>query len=364
MTNPNLQASIVSFLTEKYPQVSIDMTTPITNFVVEPTHGPLQFYIDTFVALLEDGLNLVMPDSVFDDLVLSAPTGLPLTLGQAMPYLVQMISTDSVESVDVEVADASSSEVVVDHVAEFADTQIEFPKFPTLDLVIEEPVSTEPVSSQPASAWPFPIDLPAPEVPEVQVQPEDGEVVSSSATTTGRISSAQAWPFAIHSDPVHVLSNPDEAVSTNTYVVATENSSQEAEVNSDSVEQLINEHAARLAYHYAFKYDVEAVLNVLDAIFIDLDSSEKKSKKIVKKSLKALRDEVQAPSRDRNSLAVPLFDEDVIEFNTFAFEAAYKYSLKYDLDAVLEVLEAIFEDVELSKKKSKKIVKKALKELR
>lgn len=361
MTNPNLQTAIVSFLTEKYPQVSIDMTTPITNFVTEPTQGPLQFYIDTFVALLEDGLSVVMPDSVFDDLVLYAPAGQPLTLGQAMPYLVQMTSTDSVESVDVDVTEASSAEVAAAPVADFADTQIEFPKFPTLDLVIDEPVGTEPASLQPASAWPFPIDTPA---PEVQIQPEDGEVVSSSATTTGRISSAQAWPFAIHSDPVHVLSNPEESVSTNTYIVATESSSQEAEANSDSVEQTINDHAARLAYHYAFKYDVEAVLNVLDAIFIDLDSSEKKSKKIVKKSLKALRDEVQAPSRDRNSLAVPLFDEDVIEFNTFALEAAYKYSLKYDLDAVLEVLEAIFEDVELFKKKSKKIVKKALKELR
>lgn len=360
MTNPNLQTAIVSFLTEKYPQVSIDMTTPITNFVGEPTQGPLQFYIDTFVALLEDGLSVVMPDSVFDDLVLYAPAGQPLTLGQAMPYLVQMTSTDSVESVDVDVTEASSAEVAAAPVADFADTEIEFPKFPTLDLVIDETVSTEPVSSQPASAWPFPIDPPAPEVSEVQARPEDGEVVSSSATTTGRISSAQAWPFAVHSDPVHVLSNPEESVSTNTYVVATENSSQESEESSN----LINDHSARAAYHYAFKYDLEAVLNVLDAIFIDLDSSDKKSKKIVKKSLKALRDEVQAPSRDRNSLAVPLFDEDVIEFNTFALEAAYKYSLKYDLDAVLEVLEAIFEDVELSKKKSKKIVKKALKELR
>lgn len=352
MSNTNLHDSIVSFLVEKFPEINVDMTTPIVNFVKADSPGPLQFYIDSFVSMLEDALHVTMPDNVFDDLVLAAPSSQPITLGQAMPHLIQMVQSEVV----------TVPETVADPVANFEDTQIELP---VLELVLEQPAVTQ---EQPAlAAWPFPTDSANEEI-DINLD----ENTNTTAVEEGSIiTPASAWPFPIGEAPVYTLSNPveqtDPLASELVSEIKLEESSvadTQAGVATTPVEIEVNAHAINAAYHYALKYKLEAVLSVLDTIFLEINLPAKPTKKRVKKALKSIQKGTVAPfeSVTRYTLGEPSFDISPVNYK--ATQAAFKYALKYDLEEVLEVLDAIFTDLELSKKKSRKVIKKSLKALR
>lgn len=333
MTNINLHDTIVSLLQEKFPHIPVDMTTPVPAFINSESPGPLQFYIDTFISLIEDSLQVSMPDSVFDELVAAAPAGQPLTLGQAMPYLLRVEFPVSAEAPEP--------------APSFEDTQIELP---ILDVVVETPVETPLLA-----AWPFPTDS-----DDVEASAAVDIDLNATLEPVGDIviPPASAWPFPVGAQPA--VAEPNQ---TTQAAEPLQESSAEDQAESDDAEFDVNPFAITAAYKYALKYDLEHVLNVLDAMFLDTQLSEKKTHKRVKKVLKAMRDQKDAPYSSVNTLSVPNLD-DMYEVNIFAIDASFKFALKYDLEEVLEVLDAIFIDVNLSEKKSKKVVKKALKALR
>lgn len=351
MSNTNLHESIVSFLVEKFPEINVDITTPIVNFINADSPGPLQFYIDSFVSMLEDALHVTMPDSVFDDLVLAVPANQPITLGQAMPHLMQMVQSEVV--------------TVTEPVADFADAQIELP---VLELVLEQPVAVIEQTTEPVlAAWPFPTDSPE---EEIDINLDENANASAVEGISG-LTPASAWPFPVGEIPVYTLSEPieqtDPLASDLVSDIKLEESSvadTQAGVATTPVEIEVNAYAINSAYHYALKYKLEAVLNVLDAIFLEINLPAKPTKKRVKKALKSIQNGTVAPfeSVTRYTLGEPSFDTTPVNYK--ATEAAFKYALKYDLEPVLEVLDAIFTDLELSKKKSRKVVKKSLKALR